>query len=570
MDRAFFIDGWLVSPLEGTLRRGEDVTRLEPRAMEVLVYLASRPHEVVAREELERDVWRGALVGYDAVTATVIKLRKALQDDARQPRCIKTVPKRGYQLVAPVSYPTDEESGESTPPGIADFEATQTEAQHEPPAQTRRQYRTLMATLAALLVLGLLGLTSVFSPESNDSGEPGDSSARPSIAVLPFEHLGTDTQEDLLADGITEDIITDLSRLSNLQVIAGSTSSRYKGTSLEPIQIGTELNVRFILKGSIRRVLDAIRVNVRLIDVDTGFNAWAQRYDRKLTEVFAVQNDLTRQIVESLAVEMSNEERQRLAHRATDNLKAYGLFQEAQRLFKMRTRSANKQAGEIYRQAIRADPGYGRAYGALAVTLVTEYRDGWTDSPAETLDRALELAEKAVALDDSAPQTHWALGFVYLFRKEFTRAKEAARRAVTIAPNYADGYGLLALISNYLGDAKKAIALLDKAVLLNPYYTSEYLLQYGLAYYTLGDHESAVSTLEAAYERNANFAFIKLWLAATYVQLGQRDEAEWLLTELRMSDPHVTLSHVQRAWPIADEALRRRFLNDLRAAGLPE
>jgi len=557
--KGFYIGDWRVSPAEGVLIRGGETVRLEPKAMDVLVYFASRPSEVVTREELEHDVWRGALVGYDAVTNTVIKLRKALQDDARQPRFIATIPKKGYQLIAAVTCP-DNGSGSTVPAGNAPVPA-------RPPG-----IRIAVAAMAAIFAFGLLWLWPSAPPpiEPETPADSRHSAKLPSIVVLPFVNLSDDPKQDYLAEGITEDIITDLSRLSSLLVISSNTSSLYKDKEVSPEQIGTDLNVGFALKGTTRQLGDEVRVNAQLVNTKTGFNVWAQRYDRKVAEVFAVQDEVTHSIVNALAIKITNQEKQRLAQRATGNLKAYDFFLEGQRIFKIHMKETNEQARVMYRKAIELDPGYGRAYGALAVTLAYDFRNGWADAPVASLDRALELAKQAVALDDSVPQTYWALGFVYLWQKEYAKAKEAALQAIRIAPNYADGYGLLGLINSNLGNAEKAIELNDKAVRLNPYYSFEYLIPYGIAYYTLGDYDAAITVLEQARRRNANSEPVRELLAASYVKAGRLEDAEWEIIELQLLNPSATISGLEKALPIAKPELKRALLADLRTAGLPE
>jgi TolB-like protein/DNA-binding winged helix-turn-helix (wHTH) protein/Flp pilus assembly protein TadD len=565
----FMIDGWRVSPPEGVLTRGDETAHLEPKAMEVLVYLASHPGEVITREELERNVWHGAVVGYDAVTNTIIKLRKALQDSARQPHYIATIPKKGYQLIASVTCSDDDNSPATV---LRTSNEPVASAAQEQPAWYTHKKGMGITTLAAILVFGLVWLW----PESPTQSKPattvhkGDNLVLPSIIVLPFENLSDDPKQEYLADGITEDIITDLSRLSNLLVIASNTSFTYKGKQVTLEDVATDLNVVFVLKGSIRQLDDAVRVNAQLVNTTTGFNTWAQRYDRKISEVFTVQDEVTQSIVEALAIKMTSQEKQRLSQKTTNSLKAYDFFQEGQKIIRVNTKETNAQARAMYREAIELDPDYGRAYGAMAYTLAADFRRGWTDTPLWTLDRALELAKKAVALDDSTPQTYWALGFVYLNRKEYDHAEKAVEQAINIAPNYADGYGLLALINSFLGKPERAIELNNKAIRLNPYYTFEYLYIHGMAYYKLGDYDAAIAILEEAQERNANAIQVKVFLAASYVRSGRQDDAEWVINELQVLSPTATITGLDNAIPIAVPEFKHALLDDLRKAGLPE
>jgi TolB-like protein len=365
--------------------------------MEVLVYLARKQGEVVSREELEREVWRGALVGYDAVTGTVIKLRKALGDSAKQSRIIRTIPKRGYQLVAGVE-PAGE--GQDPPAGGS--------ASAPGPGATRDGRSGLILTVATLLAFAGVGLAAFFIA-TRDAAVPGDTPSEasqaglPSIAVLPFENLSDSPKQDHFADGITEDIITDLSGLSNLLVIASNTSFSYRGRQVTHQQVASDLNVRYLLEGSIRRHGDSVRVNAQLVDAVSGFQVWANRFDREVTEIFTVQDEVTDSIVEALAVNLTPQEQTRLSRKTTNNLVAYDHFREGQQLARISSRESSPRSQEAYRRAIEADPEYGRAYGALAYTMAYSYRRGWTDAPMQTIDRALELAKEAVRLDASIP-----------------------------------------------------------------------------------------------------------------------------------------------------------------------
>lgn len=550
---------WLVTPASGEIASDGEVTHLEPKVMEVLVYLASRPGEVISRQDLERDVWRGALVGYDAVTGTIIKLRKALGDSTKQPRYIATVPKRGYRLIAPVSS-----AGEDNP-------AVATTAFGSPSDVARRRFdsrRTL--TAVSLFVVAVAAATAIFLYLNGTQPPVAPRERPPSIVVLPFADLGDDPQHDGFADGITEDVVTDLSRLSDLMVLATNTSFSFKGKEVTAQQVGAELDVDFVLQGSIRRRNQFMRINARLVDADSGFQVWAERYDRPAAEIFNVQDEVTAQIVKSLAVNLTQQEAARLSRRSTNNLDAYDRFLEGQRLGRVFTKESNRLAEAAYHQAIELDPSYGRAYGALAYTLAANYRRGWTDTPQLTKDRALELAKTAVALDGSIPQTYWALGYVRLMRRELAEAEATVTQALTIAPNYADGYGLLALIKNAQGDADTALALVEKGMRLNPHYTWDYPYNRGRAYYTLGRIDDAIASLEEARSRNGNAVPVRIHLAASYARAGRLDDAEWEVDEVMALSPSDTISQLRNAHPTDDPQLMGALIEDLRKAGMPE
>lgn len=551
------VGDWNIEPAAGQISRGRTGVKLEPKVMEVLSYLASRQGELVTRDDLERDVWKGAIVGYDSITTAIIKLRKALSDDARKPQYIATVPKRGYRLIAAVQDPIAGDDGASSKGGVAFAEKS-----------SRSTLSTLLVSAAFLVLVLVTAL--LFYQDNKAPNDNAPSTTPPSIVVLPFENLSGDPAEEYFADGMTDDIITDLSGLSNLLVFSGSTSFTYKNRKVQPQIIAAELNVDYVLDGSIRRDGDAIRVNAQLIDTKTGLQKWASRYDRDVGEVFAVQDDVTTSIVKALTVQLTNKEKKRLGHRNTPNLKAYEFFQEGQRLSRIGSKETNEQAQAIYRQAILVDPDYGRAYGALAYNLAYSYRLGWTDSPIATLDRALELAKQAITLNDSIPQTYWSLGYVYLMRKEFVEAENAVAQAISIAPNYADGYGLIALISNNLGEPERALEFATKGMRLNPYYTWDYPYNLGRAYYTLGNYDDAIKSLTNALERNENAVPVRLFLAASYVHADRLDDAEWEIEQIMVLTPSATITHTRNTTPIQKPDLMESFLADLRKAGMPE
>ena len=564
----FQLGTWLVIPGSGEIHSGQTVVRVEPKVMDVLVYLAQHQGEVVSRDELERQVWRGAIVGYDAVTSTVIKLRKALGDDPHAPTYIATIPKRGYQLIAPISPVVTEPATRQATPSVPPITAESVSW------WPRSQWQIGVVVLALIVTTGILAAIYVARrpPAELATGQTPEEPVTkpPSIVVLPFENLSDAPQQEQFADGITEDIVTDLSRLSNLQVIASNTSFALKGKKVTVQQVGAELGVDFVLEGSVRRSGNAVRINAQLVDARSGFQKWAERYDRPAVEVFAVQDEVTRSIVRALALSLTRQESERLERPSTGSLAAYDWFQEGQRLGRVYTKETNVEAEAAYRRAIELDPDYGRAYGALAYILASNYRRGWTDTPQLTLDRALELARKAVALDPTIPQTFWALGYVHLVRREPDEAEAAVARALAIAPNYADGYGLFAIIKNARGDAQSALDLINQGIRLNPYFTWDYPFNQGLAYYTLGRMDEAIAAFEKARSRNANAVPVRILLAASYARAGRLEEAEWEVQEIGTMSPTDTVTQLRNADFFVAPALRDPLIADLRKAGLPE
>lgn len=436
---------------------------------------------------------------------------------------------------------------------------------------SHRRVFMLAGGIAAMVIAASIWFSiTPFGKHAAKSGATLQQAVTPSILVLPFVNRSDDPEQDYFVDGISEDIVTDLSRLSNLTVLAWNTSARYKGKTVNPQEVGKELGVGYILDGSVRKSGEQLRITAELLDTSNGQQVWAERYDRKIADVFELQDDVTKKIVQALAVNLTAVEKGQLGRSATNNIAAYEAFLRGQKFYAQQTKQGNVQARAAYRRAIELDPTYARAYGGIALTLAWDYLNGWTDTPVETLDRALILAKQAITLGNDIPQTYWALGYVYLRRQEYENAERAVAKSISIAPNYADGYGLLALINNHLGRPKEALELINKGMRLNPYYSWDYPFNLGRSYYELGRYKEAIEALEKAQARNENALPVKLFLAASYVRAGRIADAEWVAVQIQMLSPETTLSHLEKASPISNSEFRNAFLGDLRKAGLPD
>ena len=453
-------------------------------------------------------------------------------------------------------------SGASIPPPESSTESGSLRSKWQLPATA---VIILMVTMT--LVFWFKPWKSVDKQLSADGALP--LAYKPSIAVLPFDNMSEDPNQEYFSDGIAEDIITDLSQLKNLAVIARNSSFTYRGKSTKVQEIGADLGVKYLLEGSVRKAGNQIRITIQLVDTSNGHHLWAERYDRELTDVFAVQDEITKQIVSALSIQLTGDEQQQLAHNATNSFEAYDLFLQGQG-FRSFSKEDLDQAAATFEQVISIDPSFARAYGALAVALNRLVLAGFSDSPVESKERALELARKAVSIYPHSPHAQWALGYVYMYRQQFDKAVDALEHAILLSPSYADGYALLALIKNNLGQAEDAIGLLEKGMKLNPHYSWDYLYNLGRAHYALGHYEQAAEYLSQALERNETPSHPRLFLAASYVQLDRQDDAEWELMQLETSHPEITLSHLQKTLPISDAELRSRLLNDLRSAGISE
>jgi len=393
---------------------------------------------------------------------------------------------------------------------------------------------------------------------------------KPSIAVLPFTNNSSDPEQGYLSDGISRDIITDISKIRGLTVIARNSSFGYRDSEATVQEIGKSLGAQFILDGSVQKSGDRLRITSQLVDSQTGHQLWAEQFDRQLTDVFLLQDEITREIISALSIRLSVDEQKHMVRNVPTSFEAYDLFLRGQQASVNFTEEAITEATELYRQAIHLDPNYAHAYGALAVARIRQFFLGYTDTPVRTRDRALELAQKAAAMDPYSHQIQWSLGYIHMYRKEFNEALEAAKRGVSLTPNYADGFALLALVKNNLGQADDVIPLIEKAMLLNPHYTWDYIYQIGRAYYAMDEYDNAVSYLQEAIERNEAVGIPRLFLAASYVNLGQLEEAEWEITQTQMTHPEYTYTHLQKIMPIGDKKLLARFFRDIHSAGLTE
>ena len=391
-------------------------------------------------------------------------------------------------------------------------------------------------------------------------------SDKPSIAVLPFTNMSNDEEQEYFADGLTEDLITDLSQVSGLFVIARNSVFTYKGRAVKVQDVARDLGVNHVLEGSVRRVGDRVRINAQLIDANTGLHIWAERFDRELIDVFALQDEVVKNIVAALEVELTDAEKGGLEKRYTDSIEAYDLFLKGQRAFFKFSREGNREARNLYRGAVEQDPKFARAWANLGWTHARDYQDGWTTAPGESLDTALALATKGITLDPTSSRVHWILGQVRLFRREYEQALEAVRKAIELSPSNADARVLLARILAFSGDPKESVRLIEEAMRINPYYPMQYLMNMGIAYFAAENYDKAEEALIAAVNRNPGAQRVRMWLVATYANAGKVEDAAWELQELMTLNPSFSVESIERSIPFRDETIRDRLVNGLRLA----
>jgi adenylate cyclase len=509
------------------LRRGADLLSVTPQVFDVLYYLIRNRERVVSKNDLIAAVWDGRIVSDAALTTRINVARNAIGDSGEDQRLIKTLPRKGFRFVGAVQ--------EERVPAAAAVAAT--------PMEAPRSALTLLD--------------------------------KPSIAVLPFTNLSSDPEQEYLADGIVQDIITELSRFSELFVIARNSSFQYKGKAVDVRQVGRELGVHYVLEGSIRRGGNRIRIAAQLIDAATGVHRWAERYDRKLEDVFAVQDDVVRTIVTILAAHVRKAETERTRAKPPNSWQAYDYYLQGVEAFASFASSMRAEdiyeARRVLQQSLAIDANYARSYVLLANTYdaIRFHRfDSDYLNPA-ALDRAHQFARRAVELDPNLPEAHAMLGLVLTWMRQHDASITEIERAIALNPNYVDWRFGLALV--LAGNPQRAIDVLESYIRLDPFHASWAFFTMAAAYFMIKDYSRALAILQDYVSRVPGAAFGHSFLAATHAQLGQLDEARAEAAELLRLRPGYTISCTARRLAAFKRPTdEKHFFNALRKAGLPE
>jgi DNA-binding winged helix-turn-helix (wHTH) protein/TolB-like protein/Tfp pilus assembly protein PilF len=531
------IGEWSVDPATNELRRGADCVRIEPKAMDVLMLLARNAGRVVSRDELFAAVWPSVVVGDEALTQSIIKLRRALADDSRAPAYIETISKRGYRLVAAVA------------PAVAEAGAPAATGTGAAPERRRwRPHAWFAASAVAIVLLGagayyLWSAAPATSPLEADAGR---AAAFIMVGVQPFESLGPDREQAYLARGITENLTTDLSRLSGLRVLRESS-------------VVSAPAARYRISGTVQRDGDALRINVHLADTRTNEQLWSGRFERAFGDLFAVQDEINAKLVALLPAKVTDAERQRLAKRYTRSLEAYDYFLRAQALFLVRRPDENDAARVLYRKALDADPRFARAYAGLAMTYAIDFRLRGMPDTMPSLERALDLAETARQIDPDVPEVHWALAFVHAQARRHEEAIASLQRAIGLDPSSADAYAFLGGIETYVGHPAKSLPLLRTAMRLNPDGGYLYYLLLGRAYLFQNDVEQALINLRAALMRNPVDVETRVYHAAALTAAGDDAAAKWESDEIRSLAPAFSARDWLATYPMTDARQRERL-----------
>jgi adenylate cyclase len=392
---------------------------------------------------------------------------------------------------------------------------------------------------------------------------------KPSIAVLPFVNMSGDQEQEYFSDGITEEIITGLSKVPRLFVIARNSSFTYKKKAVKVQQIGLELGVRYVLEGSVRKAGDRVRITAQLIDATTGHHLWAERYDRDLKDIFALQDEITLEIMKAMQVKVTEGAQacEWIKH-GTDNYEAYEKCLKGMEHFRRFTPEDNVQARELFEDATALDPKSSGAYVMLGWTHLTEVLHGCSKDPATSIECALEFSRKSIVLDDSQADAYSLLGNIYLLMRRYDEAITQAERAVALRPNGADHHVWLAMVLTSAGRPEEALGLIRKALRLNPLPPNWYFLVWGDAQRMLGQYEEAIESYQKALDRSPDFLLVRIGLAACYSASGRGEEARAAVEEILRIAPGFSLEAFGKGLTLKNHADSERYLEALRSAGL--
>jgi TolB-like protein/cytochrome c-type biogenesis protein CcmH/NrfG len=495
------------------LRRGSEVIAVEPQVFDLLVYLAENPDRVVTKDDLIAAVWGGRIVSDSTLTSRINAARKAVQDTGEEQRVIRTVARKGIRLVCAVT---------------TDFSTAPVEAR-----------------------------TALPLPD------------RPAIAVLPFTNMSGDPEQEYFSDGISEDIITALSKLRWFFVIARNSSFTYKGKAVHIKQIGAELGVGYVVEGSVRKAQDRVRITAQLNDVTTGAHIWAERYDRELKDVFAVQDEITEAIVAAIEPQLYAAENFRAQRKPPDSMDAWDLVMRALSHYWRVTRQDNVVAQALLEKAVAIDPNYGQALGVLASSHTFCAHMGWEDMTA-AVPTAESAARTAIQTDRDDAWAHYALAHVHLFARRFDDSLAEFELALRLNPNFAIAQGFYALALSYCGRWEDADMAANRALRLSPRDPFS-AIYYGVAAYAqfLGhNYENAMRLAREAIRQRADFVGAHRVLVAAAGMMAQADIAKDALNELRRAQPNVSLNWLRNQLPIKHDADREHYLEGFRRAGL--
>jgi adenylate cyclase len=522
---------------------------LRIQSTDVLSMLAQTPNEVISKDNFVESIWKNTFVTDDSLVQCIGDIRRALGESDRH--YIETVPHKGYRLNSSTEAPTAS-------------------------AIPNSRYAIYGSLVLILMVVGSFGVWwfepakhSLISSNQPPQSKLGMEIKKPSIAVLPFANMNDDPKQLYFIDGLVEDLIIDLSRVSGANVISSASSFAYRGTNLKIQDIARELGVNYLLLGTVRKEKKKMRITANLIDVASRTNLWAGRYDRKLINLLELQDEVTKSIVSALSIKLTPNEDQLFANRRPVNPDAYDLLLRGLQPFRTFTASGNIEARRYFEKAIALEPDYARAYANLALSYGREIVFRFGENRPDLITLGLEKAEIAEKLDRSIPQIQFARAVLNLAARKHSEAISASLRAIELNSNYADGFAVLAQTSAFGDNLEEGLVAIRRAKQLNPRYPFSYLWVEGHILYLLKQYDKALPLLEEVIRRNPTFYIGLLTLSATYGQLELLEKVKWNNGEILTLKPDFSARVEGAELPYKQDIDRAHFIKGMLKAGLP-
>jgi TolB-like protein len=516
----FIFENHVLDTSRQELSCGGQGVPIEPQVFDLLLYLLENRERIVSKDDLFDNIWEGRIVSESTLTSRINAVRKAVGDSGKDQRLVRTIARKGFRFVADVRVDRHDRKPDEKP---AD------QPNHD-----------------NLLVLD-----------------------RPAIAVLPFTNMSDQPEQEYFSDGISEDIITALSKLRWFYVIARNSSFVYKGKSVHLKQIAEELGVGYVVEGSVRKDGDRVRITAQLNDVATGSHIWAERYDRSLADVFAVQDEITQAIVAAIEPQLYAAENFRAQRKAPDSMDAWDLVMRALAHYWRVTRQDNMVAQALLEKATNLDPNYGQALGLLAATHTFGAHMGW-----EATSTALPVAERAalaaIHADSEDPWAHNALATVYLFNRRFDDSLAEFELALRLNPSFSPARGYYGVALTYCGRWEEGDRAARQALRLSPRdpFAAVYCGVAAYSEFVGGNYEEAMQLSREALRLRSDFVGAHRVLTAAAAAGGFDDVANAALKELRRVQPDVSLAWIANEMPIKREEDRKRYVDAFRRAGL--
>ena len=523
--RFCFAEHVLDVDLRELTRAGEGIA-VEPQVFDLLIYLVENRERVVSKDDLIESIWDGRIVSESTLTSRINAARKAVGDSGKDQAVIRTIARKGFRFVGDVQVHQDgaEVATGGTP---------------APEPSGQAPYRQLPAL------------------------------DRTAIAVLPFVNISGEPEQEYFSEGISEDIITALSKLRWFYVIARNSSFIYRGKSVHHRQIGEELGVGYVVEGSVRKDGDQVRITAQLVDVVTGSHLWAERYDRNLADVFAVQDEITQAVVAAIEPQLYAAEEFHARRKAPDSMAAWDLLMRALSHYWRVTPQDNLVAQALLEKAIVVDPGYGQALGLLACCHMFSAHMGWEDMP-----KALVIAERAalaaIRADSEDAWAHYALASVYMFTRRFDDSIAEFELALRLNPNFSPARGLYGVALAYRGRWEDGDRAARESLRLSPRdpFAAIYCGVAAYCQYLGRNYDEAIRLARESMRQRSDFSGAHRVLTAAAAMAGQRDVAKAALQELRRAQPTISLAWLAEQMPFEHEADREHYIEGFRRAGL--